>query len=144
MYPADRRPLTGGGPPPVQRLGVAVLLQGPAVVDAAYLVGVAVTALSRRDGIQPIARWLALHRALTSAMSDAGRADIPESSDEPQLAPEQLISTTEVAAMLQITERQARRLAADLCARRAGRALVFDRGAVQAEAARRRLLKEGD
>jgi len=128
--------------PAVQRLGSAVLLQGPAVADAAYLVAVGVRTLARRDGVA-IARWLTLQRALQQvAAADHGHADVLGVVDEEALLAEELVSTKEAAHMLRLTERQVRRIAACLGGRHAGRALVFDRSAVQAEAARRRAADE--
>lgn len=126
--------------PAVQTLGSAVLLQGPALQDAAFLVAVGVRALSNRDGVAPMPRWLTLQAQLKRAsdlVADDGTAELPEAQHLPRLAEDQLISTREAADMLKISERQVRNLAADLGARRAGRALVFDRELVQLEADRR-------
>ena len=82
--------------PPVHRLGSAVLLQGPAVADAAYLVAVGLRALSRRDGVAPMSRWLVLQRhlkAVADLVSDTGNADLPKDHDEAPLELEDLIST---------------------------------------------------
>ena len=81
--------------PPVQRLGSAVLLQGPAVADAAYLVAVGLRALSRRDGVAPMSRWLVLQRHLKAVadLADTGNADLPQDHDEAPLELEDLIST---------------------------------------------------
>ena len=126
--------------PPVHRLGSAVLLQGPAVADAAYLVAVGLRALSRRDGVAPMSRWLVLQRhlkAVADLVSDTGNADLPQDHDEAPLELEDLIST-EAASMLGLTERQMRNLASQLGGRRAGRrAWVFDRALVELEASRR-------
>jgi hypothetical protein len=127
--------------PPVQRLGSAVLLQGPAVADTAYLVAVGLRALQRRDGVAPMRRWLTLQHLLKAAAdsltSDSGDAAVG-SLDDPALLPaEELINTKQAAALLGLTERHTRTLAVQLGARHAGRALVFDRQMVALEANRR-------
>jgi hypothetical protein len=141
----------------LQTLGSAVLLQGPAVADAAYLVAVALRTLAGRDGVAPMPRWLTLQAQLKRAsdlVADDGSEEVPEArhmppltedqlintreaADMPPLTEDQLINTREAADMLKITERQVRNLAADLGARRAGRALVFSRELVRLEASRR-------
>ena len=70
-------------------------------------------------------------------MSRPGQADDPDDLDQELLAAGDLISTREAAQIMQLTERHTRRLANELGARRAGNALVFDRGLVLAEAQRR-------
>jgi hypothetical protein len=124
----------------VQTLGSAVLLQGPAVADAAYLVAVALRTLASRDGVAPMSRWLTLQAQLKRAsdlVADDGSEEVPEARHMPPLTEDQLINTREAADMLKITERQVRNLATDLGARRAGRALVFSRELVRLEASRR-------
>jgi hypothetical protein len=56
---------------------------------------------------------------------------------------EDLISTAVAAEMLKVTERQMRNLVSQFGGRRAGRAWVFDRAAVQLEANRRAAGKGG-
>jgi hypothetical protein len=58
-------------PPAIQKLGSAVLLEGPAVADAAYLISVGLRALQRRGGVAPMSRWLVLQRQLRAV------ADLP-------------------------------------------------------------------
>ena len=132
--------------PPVTRLGTAVLLQSTAVRDVAFLIRVGIREIARRDGISAHQRWLHLQRQLDEAAGNTriaaesaddgnGQLPIPEVAEE--LDPEVLINTEEAALMLGLKARQVRNLATRLGARRAGRALVFDRGLIQAEARHR-------
>lgn len=131
--------------PPVTRLGTAVLLQSTAVGDVAYLVRVGMRGLAARDGVAALPRWRALLLELerassdtTSAIASARRSeDFRTDDDQPEWDPEVLISTKEAAAMLNLTPRQVTNLAGRLGARRTGRAYVFDRGIVEAEARHR-------
>lgn len=138
--------------PAVQQLDVAVLLQGPALLDVHYLVALGVREVKRRDGINPSPRLVELQRCLASAVgryraavSLAGHADVPDhaaptGSEHP--GPEDLLTTREAAVILNICERHVRRLAPELGgATRRGGVLLFDRGAVEALAATR---AEGD
>jgi hypothetical protein len=132
--------------PAVQRFGEAVLLQGVACAEAAYLIAAGVRYLSQRDEIPALGSWRHLQRELELAagqgrMSFPGHADIPPADDQQVLPEEDLLSTKEAAVIMRLTERQTRRLAGELGARRAGTALVFDRGLVLAEADRRRVIE---
>ena len=126
-------------PPAIQKLGSAVLLQGPAVADTAYLISVGLRALQRRDGVAPMSRWLVLQRQLRAVadLADTGNAELPQDHDEASLGLEDLISTAEAAEMLKVTEPQMRNLVSQFGGRRAGRAWVFDRALVELEAKRR-------
>jgi hypothetical protein len=126
-------------PPAVQVLGAAVLVQGPAVVDLHSLVVAGVRETTRRDGITPSARLSSLVSALETAarVVRAGSAgpgtDVRHHPESAQWNPENVVDTREVAQMLDISERHARRLARTLGGRpsRAG-VWSFDRRAVQA------------
>lgn len=130
--------------PSVQQLGDAVLLQGPAVADAAFLVGLGLRALRCRDGVAPRSRWIELHRSLHDIAAEtsadcrySGNTAMPELDEKTSLVAETSISTREAATILRLKERQVRNLADQLGAQRVGRALLFDRGLVMAEALRR-------
>lgn len=127
---------------PVQRLGPAILLQGAAVLDANYLITLGVRE-ARRNGIPAPARILALLDALaktaaaTRRASADGHADVP---DHPLPGQSVLtaLTTKEAADMLDLSERQIRRLAPDLGGRLRHRTWTFDRGAVAAYAEHRK------
>lgn len=139
----------GREPPSAQRLGSAVLLQGPAVADVAHLVEVGLRARQARDGIAPTTRQLAVLRELRGARDDlapsrtASRPRHRDAADGSGLArlalcPDEL-STHAAAALLGVGVRQVQRLAPRLGARRQpSGALLYDRAAVLSEAATRR------
>lgn len=121
--------------PAVQQLGDAVLLRGPAVVDAFYLLRLGIRETQRRDGITPGPRLWDLLNALEQAaaqvraVSSRPGEDVPDqrerrSSGEP-------IGSKEAAVLLDRSPRQVRRLAQTLDARRGpGGAWTFDRQVV--------------
>lgn len=128
--------------PAVQRLGSAILLQGPAVLDAHYLIAAGVRDVQRRDGIAPSPRLrflleeLAAASADIRAMSPAGHGDVPEEGNG-ALSVLDLIPTREAAMILDLSVRQTRRHRDAAGGRDVGGALMFERGAVEALAARR-------
>lgn len=123
--------------PAVQKLGSALLLQGQDVVDAWRLVELGIQRAGR-DGINP-ARLAPLRSALAAAaaevrsMSGVGHADVRDEPSAPVSEPTAPLTTREVATMLDISPRQAQRLATTLEARRLRTGvLVFDRATVEA------------
>lgn len=128
--------------PPVQRLGSAVLLQGPAVIDTFYLVALGIKETRRTDGIAPSPRLQALAAALRDAAAEA-RASVSrhERVARPaRQAPSGVLDeiyTEEAAVLLGLTRRHVQRIAADLGGRRRHRLWVFDRGAVECAVADR-------
>ncbi len=123
--------------PTVQKLGRAVLLQGQAVVDT-HLVFELGIQRAGRDGINP-ARLAPLRSALAAAAAEVratsgvGHADVRDEPSAPVSEPTAPLTTREVATMLDISSRQAQRLAATLEARRLRTGvLVFDRYTVEA------------
>lgn len=107
--------------PPVQRLAPGVLLlTGDAVQALAYAVTVAQRARAR-NGLPP-------SRALVALASAAGQQDTQQA---PALEDDtELITTEEAARMLNISNRQARRLAPALGGRLTGGRWLLDRRAV--------------
>jgi len=123
--------------PAVQRLGSAVLLQGPAVVDVWHLVALGVRA-ARRDGIglarvDHLQAVLAAAAAEVRATSGTGQCDVAEVPARATCDPSEPLSTREAADLLGLSPRQTQRMARTLDAHqlRSGR-LIFDRGAVDA------------
>ena len=123
--------------PAVQRLGSAVLLQGPAVVDVWHLVALGVRA-ARRDGIglarvDHLQAVLAAAAAEVRATSGTGQCDVAQVPARATCNPSEPLSTREAADLLGLSPRQTQRIARTLAARqlRSGR-LIFDRGAVDA------------
>lgn len=94
------------------RVGPVVLLAGPAVPAALYAVRVAQRE-RRRDGLPPSR---ALDR-LAGVLSPGGHEDMPA---EPIDEPEPMMSTSEAAALLGVSRRQATRLAPQLDGRFTG------------------------
>lgn len=138
------------GAPPVQRLGEAVLLQGPAVADVAYLVEVGLQAIAGRDQVTPHARWLVLQRGLRAVATDlagapaiSGNAALPQVRDQEQSAAE-VLTTKEAAMILHLQERQVRNLAPSLGGRRIAGRLLLNASAVRAEAAHRTAARRAD
>ena len=130
--------------PAVQKLGSAVLLQGPAVHDVCYLVGLGLKYRAMMDGCSPREH----HRRLLALLTDAaisrpvsadGHADARQEVDLAESTRgDGPVQTDTAARMLGLTTRQVRRLADQLGGRRIGGTWVFDRAAVSAEAIRRR------
>ncbi len=130
--------------PAVQRLGSAVLLQGPAVADVAFLVGLGMRYRARVDGTAPSAH----HRALLSTLNDTaeatlaadvrdGHTDVRHHADASQSDGVGVDSET-AARLMGISMRQVCRLAPELGGRRVGRVWTFDRAAVLAAVAHRK------
>ena len=114
--------------PSIQRLGSAVLLQGPALAAARYAVGIAQRG-RRSNGYAPSPTLTELERALEAA---EGRTDVPTSSVDAvsKSALAEPVSTNEAARILGRSARQVRRIAATLDGRRIGGAWWFDRQTV--------------
>lgn len=128
--------------PPVQTLGDAVLLQGPAVLDVFYLAAMGARELAHRDGGAAPALRQELLRALSSTAavvrSRGGHRDVAPTAHPSESKVLDEMTTGEAAMALRLSRRQVQRLASQLNARRvAGGALVYDRGAVQALAHQR-------
>jgi hypothetical protein len=115
------------------------------VHDVAYLVGLGLRYRAQADGCPPLSRHRRLLALLTEAsisvsVSDDGRSDVRDEADPAGLVTgdgDGPIQADTAAQMLGLTSRQVRRLADLLGGRRIGRAWVFDRAAVSAEAVRR-------
>ena len=125
--------------PGVQRLGPAIVLQGAALVEVMGLVALGIRERSRRNGVNASPRLTNLLGEMGEAASwamSSGHADVPKT---PVLAGSDSVEipTEEAAAMLALSDRQVRRLASTLGARKVHGALVWDRGAVAAYAAER-------
>lgn len=114
--------------PSIQRLGSAVLLQGPALAAARYAVGIAQRG-RRSNGYAPSPTLTELEQALEAA---EGRADVliipADAVSKSALA--EPISTTEAARILGRSTRQVRRIAVSLDGHRIGGAWWFDRQTV--------------
>lgn len=130
--------------PAVQRLGDAVLLQGPAVHDVAFLIGLGIRFRAQVDGCPPSHQHKALLAYLTDVSvsmpvptsTDAEHANVRESPDSRDYK-RNGIGTAEAARLLGFTEQHVRRLATHLGGQRVRGAWVFDRAAIAAEVARR-------
>ncbi|BBY54218.1 hypothetical protein H7J07_01380 [Mycobacterium koreense] len=130
-------------PPPVQRLGGAVLLQGQSVVDAVYLLAQGIRA-AQRDGY-PTARFEGLRRAMVAAyefqseaaMSATRHGDVAAEVDSSQSQCE-LISTTEAASIAGLTVRQMQRWAQRGLGKKVGTRWLIDSDLLTAELAARR------
>ena len=115
-----------------------IMLQGPAVTDAYYLVSVGLRAVRR--GTTPIpGRFLLLQAELAAAAAEVrasatGQHDGAPVAPQPHSAGEDNIGTGEAAKLLRLSNRQVQRLAADLDGRFIGGCWVFDRLAVQSYA----------
>lgn len=130
--------------PAVQRFGDAVLLQGPAVAETAYLVNLGLRWRSTVDGAAPSAH----HRRLLELLNDAAEAtispgvledrtsDVREVPDESSLGV--VIGSVAAARLLDLSPRHVTRLADHFSGQRRGGRWVFSRAAVLAEAARRK------
>jgi len=131
--------------PPVQRFGEAVILQGAAVPEISYLVGLGLRHRAAVDGAPPSVRQRQLLRILADA-AEASLALPPtprghaDTIATPHLGESVVgeISTAEAARLLGITSRHARRLASDLDGRRVKGTWLFDRHAVVAYATQRK------
>jgi hypothetical protein len=127
-------------PPPVQRLGSAVLIQGPAVLELMRLAVLGAKLRSTRDGIAMPDSTRRLIQALADAAGDVAAGGQRDMAEDPDPASWQVVdgvTTKEVAGMLQLSQRQARRLAPALGGRKVGGVLLVDRDAALAFAAER-------
>jgi hypothetical protein len=122
--------------PPVQRFGDAVLLTGPAVKAARLLVERGAAQTMSQDGISmpPVVRLLLTELIAAAAMSAAGpdgrpQAEVPSQSTT---TPLDALTTKEVAAVLNVSDRHVRRLITTLDGRRRSRDWVFSRAVVEA------------
>lgn len=130
--------------PGVLRLNDAVVIQGAAVADLAYLVRLGLRYRTQVDGCPPsehhrrLLDALLAHASLMPIPPDSGSAELPQvrTPAESGIVDEEMGSET-VARVLGITPRQVRNLAKHLGGRRVKSAWVFDRAAVSAEVARR-------
>jgi len=133
--PGERPPI-----PTTQVLGGAVLDQGPAVLLVLTALGVYERSL-KLNGVQPSPLLLSTQRNYAVAASviygqsepvSAGPSSDVRTSPTPSvLASPEWIGTSEVASVLEVTERHARRLAATLDARRIRGSWLFHRQAVE-------------
>ena len=127
--------------PSLQRFGGMVMVQGPAVTHAYYLVSVGLRAVRR--GTAPIpSRFLQLQAELAAAAAEVrasatGHNDVAPHVPQAQSGCEDNIGTVEAAQILQLSHRQVQRIAADLDGRHVGGCWVFDRAGVQAYATHR-------
>lgn len=105
-----------------RRLGPALLVEGPAVLQLKALVEMGVR-FAAKDGIRPSPATERLRRVIAetaaTVMSERGHADVRE---EPTGATSEVvredIDTKEVARMTGLSDRQARRLTSDLGGRK--------------------------
>lgn len=126
--------------PAVQRLGPAVLLQGPAVLEMMRLTILGARLRSQRDGIAMPESTRCLIQALADAAAEVSPTRHDDVASEPDPATwEQVtaMTTKEVAGMLQLSQRQAQRLAPALGGRKVGGVVLVDRDAVLSLAAQR-------
>lgn len=131
----------------MQQFGAAVLLQGPALLDAYSLIVRGIRQVTQQDGIAAPSRLTELQRCLAGAVeeyrasvSPSGRGDVRELDDRPEsgTGPDDHLTTREAAAVLHISERHMRRLSDDVGGSvRRGGVLLYDRAAVEALAATR-------
>lgn len=131
---------TPGGPALVRLGGGQLLVRGSAVLDLVRLAELGARVARQRDGIEPPARIRALLEALTAEaaelplMSADGHADVRREADRAASAALELIDVAEVANMLTLSIRQARRLMPDLGGRKVGRSWRIDRATAAAYA----------
>lgn len=129
--------------PNVQRLGSAVIVQGPAVAALAFLAARGARECARTDGQTLGGMTGQLLEALTRAADEwrrttpPGRGEYPPAPVTQPLSMADQIGTAEAARILGVSPRRARQLRADLDGRLVGGALVFDRAAVDIYAATR-------
>lgn len=116
-------------PPPIQRLGPAILLQGPAVDAVAYAIKVAQRS-RRRNGLPDSGALAALGRAFEN-LSAAGQSDSATDAEDDTEDVNEWITAAEAAPLLGCSPRQARRLAPSLGGRLAGGRWLLDPHAVR-------------
>jgi len=125
-------------PPQVQRLGKALLIQGPAIALTAHLLQVGAERVRDRNGtVLPGTEQLVREAREAAGMSGERHRVMVNPPDREELTSEGVIDAREAAEMLGLGVRQVQRLAASLGAQRVGRTFVYDRGAVTAYAAHR-------
>lgn len=131
--------MTGPG---VQRLADAVVIQGAAVADLAYLVTLGLRYRTQVDGCAPSEP----HRRLLAMLTDAslvptadasGRADVRKPVPPAGWVSVDSVGSEMAGRMLGITGRQVRRVASEMGGRRVKGSWRFERAAVSAAAARR-------
>lgn len=116
-------------PPPIQRLGPAILLQGAAIDAVAYAIKVAQRS-RRRNGLPDSGALAALGRAFEN-LSAAGQSDSTTDAEGDTEDVNEWITATEAAPLLGCSPRQARRLAPSLGGRLAGGRWLLDPQAVR-------------
>ena len=132
--------------PAVQRLGAAVLLQGPALAEVAYLASLGLRHRAAVDGAPPSVRQRQLLRILADAAeaslalppTPGGHADLAAGPDLEESMFVGMVGTAEAASVLGVSPRHVRRLARSLDGRRVKGAWTFDRHAVVAYATQRK------
>ena len=124
--------------PPVLSLTGSVLLTGPALTDAYYLVAAGIR-YTRHNGHPIPARFETLLTVIGEqrAKSQPGQCDTLTPAPRQHCETEELIGSQQAADILGVSKRQTQRLAADLDGRLAGGHWVFDKKAVEAYAAQR-------
>jgi hypothetical protein len=126
--------------PEVQCLGDAVVIRGMAALDVYRLLTEGIAAVRRRDAIEPNDRLLRTVAALKAASLQASSAstdiaDVRRSATPAMLRTGKALGLEEVARMLGVGPRHARRLAPTLGGVRVatrGRPWRFDEGLVRA------------
>lgn len=115
--------------------GGQVLLRGRAVVDVDRAVRAVVDTSRRLDGIVPPPRLVALLAVLdveaAAALAEVGHVGRPPETDLPGLN-QQVLTTTEVAQMMRLSERTVRRRAVEFGGRKGSSGWQFDGVAVAA------------
>jgi hypothetical protein len=128
--------------PPVQQWPGVVILSGPALRDAYFLVSAGIRSAARTG--YPTTRFEAIRRAIKDAdLSPQRHSDVAQVSDAPHCgggdeAAVDSIDTAEAAALLGCSRRSCQRKAAAGLGRRVGGRWVLDRGLVAAEAQARK------
>ena len=119
-------------PPDCELLGDAVLLRRPIAAEVRWLLTAAAREAVRRDGIRPSQRLLHLLAVLDAAANVP--PDVRTVTAPPPPSTLDAMTTSEAAAALGIGERQTRRLAGPLGARRTATGWLFDKRAVDTAA----------
>ena len=122
--------------PAVQKLGDALLLQGPAIADAYWLVSTGIRAAERNGhAVRPdVYRLQSLLGECRDALSALRQRDVAPPADD-SASDVELISTREAAEVLHMSTRNVQRIAASLDGRLTAGRYVFDRAVVEAFAA---------
>jgi hypothetical protein len=115
------------------------ILTGKGLVEASRLIGWAIRELSRRDAIQAprLARLDTVLRSEAAASMAANGHPDRHTEDAMVGYPQDLLTTDEVAALMQISPRHVRRKALELCGRKRGHDWLFDPVIVAAAAAQK-------